>query len=479
MSNLKANVIYSSILTIANYVFPFVTYPYISRVLGVTNIGICNFIDSIINYYIIFSMMGIGAVAIREISRNKDNKEKLSNTFNSILALNTISTAIVLIILFLSIILVPRLYIHRHLMYIGAFKVLFNYLLIEWFYTGTENFKYITKRSIAIKLAYIICIFAFVRKSEDYNIYYLLSMLMIATNAILNLNHSRKYICFSLSNINIKPYIRSFFLIGIYVILTSMYTTFNITFLGFTCGEKEVGIYTTATKLHAILLALFTAFTNVMMPHMSSLISKEKKEDFIKYINQSIQVLLLFAIPIVLYFIIYAPEIIYLIAGPGYESASTPMRIVMPLIFIIGYEQIGIMQILMPLKKDKEIFRNSVLGAGLGIIANIILVSYLKSVGSAIVWTISEIAVLSATHYYVTKYTSIKFPIKNLFKYILGAIPCIILLYAEQYVNTNYLFHIINGFIICSIYYSILYMFIFKEEIVLTNMNKLRKIFLK
>ena len=86
MSNLKANVIYSSILTIANYVFPFVTYPYISRVLGVTNIGICNFIDSIINYYIIFSMMGIGAVAIREISRNKDNKEKLSNTFNSILA---------------------------------------------------------------------------------------------------------------------------------------------------------------------------------------------------------------------------------------------------------------------------------------------------------------------------------------------------------------------------------------------------------
>ena len=151
----------------------------------------------------------------------------------------------------------------------------------------------------------------------------------------------------------------------------------------------------------------------------------------------------------------------------------------MPLIFIIGYEQIGIMQILMPLKKDKEIFRNSVLGAGLGIIANIILVSYLKSVGSAIVWTISEIAVLSATHYYVTKYTSIKFPIKNLFKYILGAIPCIILLYAEQYVNTNYLFHIINGFIICSIYYSILYMFIFKEEIVLTNMNKLRKIFLK
>ena len=62
MGSIKKNFAYSSILTTANYIFPLLTYPYVSRVLGVANIGICNFVDSIINYFILFSMMGIGIV---------------------------------------------------------------------------------------------------------------------------------------------------------------------------------------------------------------------------------------------------------------------------------------------------------------------------------------------------------------------------------------------------------------------------------
>ena len=69
MATIKKNFFYSSILTTANYIFPFLTYPYVSRVLGVNNIGICNFVDSIINYFILFSMMGISIVGIREIAK--------------------------------------------------------------------------------------------------------------------------------------------------------------------------------------------------------------------------------------------------------------------------------------------------------------------------------------------------------------------------------------------------------------------------
>ena len=61
----KKNFLYSAILTISNYIFPLLTYPYVSRVLGVTNIGICNFVDSIINYFILFSMMGVSIFGIR------------------------------------------------------------------------------------------------------------------------------------------------------------------------------------------------------------------------------------------------------------------------------------------------------------------------------------------------------------------------------------------------------------------------------
>ena len=78
MPSIKKNFLYSSILTTANYIFPFLTYPYVSRVLGVNNIGICNFVDSIVNYFILFSMMGIGIVGIREIAKAKNEKKRLA-----------------------------------------------------------------------------------------------------------------------------------------------------------------------------------------------------------------------------------------------------------------------------------------------------------------------------------------------------------------------------------------------------------------
>lgn len=77
MPSIKKNILYSSILTTANYVFPLLTYPYVSRVLGVEKIGLCNFVDSIINYFILFSMMGINIVGIREIAKKKNDQESL------------------------------------------------------------------------------------------------------------------------------------------------------------------------------------------------------------------------------------------------------------------------------------------------------------------------------------------------------------------------------------------------------------------
>lgn len=99
MASIKKNFLYSSILTTANYLFPFLTYPYVARVLGVTNVGICNFVDSIINYFIIFSMLGIGTVGIREIAKYKNNSTKLNETFSGLFLINFISTFIVLLVL--------------------------------------------------------------------------------------------------------------------------------------------------------------------------------------------------------------------------------------------------------------------------------------------------------------------------------------------------------------------------------------------
>lgn len=55
----------------------------------------------------------------------------------------------------------------------------------------------------------------------------------------------------------IDEFKRPFFILGLYAMLTSMYTSFNVAFLGFVTSVTEVGYYTTATKLHSIILAFF------------------------------------------------------------------------------------------------------------------------------------------------------------------------------------------------------------------------------
>ena len=83
-SGIKRNFFFSSILTTANYVFPLLTYPYVSRVLGANGIGICNFVDSIVTYFLMFSMMGITILGIRETAINKKQTEKLSEVFSNL-----------------------------------------------------------------------------------------------------------------------------------------------------------------------------------------------------------------------------------------------------------------------------------------------------------------------------------------------------------------------------------------------------------
>lgn len=467
MTSIRKNLFYSSILTTANYIFPLITYPYVSRVLGVTNIGICNFVDSIINYFTMFSLMGIVAVGIRNVAECKNNKAELSKTLSNLFWLNTLSTAIVVAVLCALIFLVPKFYEYKEMMFVGVMKVIFSYLMIDWFYRGIEDFKYITNCGLLVKLMYVAGIFYFVRGKGDYNMYYMLSVMMIVVNAVINLWHSRKFatISFNLRNIRIKKYLPSFLTLGLYIILTSMYTTFNVAYLGFACNETEVGYYTTATKLHTIFLSLFSAFTGVMLPRMSSLICNGNQEEFKSMIEKSIRLLFAFSFPLIVFTEIFAREIIGVISGSGYEMAVPPMQIIMPLILIIGYEQIIVIQVLMPMKKDRAIFVGSIAGAVAGILTNILIVSKMKSIGSAIVWFISEIVVLTVSQYYTNKSIKISTQWKSLIKYFLAAIPCgLLLLEIKTSLHCNAFYSVCIGMGTTVVYYLIVYVFIIKDE---------------
>ena len=187
MPDLKKNFFYSALLTVANYVFPLLTYPYVSRVLGVTNIGICNYVDGIINYFLVFSTMGISVLGVREIAAARDDRKERDRVFSNLLFLNASTTLIAAVVLLATIFLVPSLVPYRKLLLVGVVKLFANSLFLEWLFRGVEEFKYITDRSILIKTLYVISVFLFVRKAEDYGVFFLLLTLAAVLNALVNI----------------------------------------------------------------------------------------------------------------------------------------------------------------------------------------------------------------------------------------------------------------------------------------------------
>ena len=430
MNSIKKNFLYNSALTISGYLFPLITYPYVSRVLGVSNIGICNFVDSIINYFTLFSMMGISAVGMRVISQNRDDRKEMSRHFTGLLVLNLITTTLAIVALLVSMYTVEKLFPYRDLLYIGVCKLFFNFFLIEWFYAGVEDFKYITKRSLVVRSLFVVAVFVFIQDADDYKTYYLLSAFIYLLNGIINIFYCRKYVDFTISGIRIKPYVTTFLTIGFYMLITNIYTSLNVTWLGFATNADEVGYYTTATKLYTIILAMFTALTNVVYPRVTYLYSKGMENEFWEKIRTVVDMVFAVSIPIVIALMVFSPDMIHLLAGEGYEGAYTPFRIIAPLVLIVGYEQVLVIQILMATKHDRQITINSVIGATVSILMNLIMISRFGAVGTAIVWVCTELTIAILSLKDIHHFTPYRFPARQFLKNILFYIPLLFILVA-------------------------------------------------
>jgi O-antigen/teichoic acid export membrane protein len=195
---------------------------------------------------------------------------------------------------------------------------------------------------------------------------------------------------------------------------------------------------------------------------------------FRQMINKSIDILFTFAFPVVICAVIFSPQIIQVLSGDGYEGAFLPTRIMMPLIFIIGYEQILVHQILMPLKYDKVIFINSIIGALVGIALNLILVSKVGAVGSSITWLLSEIAVFVFAQIQVARLVGIAFPFKRFMQYLLCYLPSIaICLVYYKYIHTSDFITLLIIALFMSFYTLLVQIRIIKNEHVLQITDKL------
>lgn len=418
---------YSTALTMSTYLVPLIVFPYISRILGVEGIGIVDTVDSIIDYCILFSMMGLSSVGIREIAKCKDNEQELSQTFTDLFALNLYSTLLVALIFIISVCFSSRLQDFGILIPISILKLIANLFWIEWLYTGLEDFKYITIRSLILRSIFIISVFLFIHSQTDVAIYYFLFVGITIGNAVCNWYHKRSYLHWNLLRANVRRFLFPFFMLGFFAILSAIYTKLSLPILNFLTNDHEAGNYATATRFYQVVIALVGTLTAVMIPHMSVLI-KERNFDMVrKNSNTSFKLLFLFAFPLIIFVELFAPDIIYLFAGNGFEGAILPMRIIMLQVIVIGAEKIIVLQLLIPLRKDKTIIIAGIAGVFVWLILTISLVPNMHSIGTSIAWIVTELTVLLIASHETNRSLSINFPVWLFVKSCIFSLPYVLI----------------------------------------------------
>ena len=395
MASVKQNLAYSTLLTMSTYLVPLIVFPYISRTLGVGGIGIVDTIDNMIDYCILFSMMGLTSVGVREIAKNKDNPEALSQTFTDLFALNLCSTAFIALVFVLIVALSPTLQGYGMLIPIGILKLTANLFWIEWFYTGLEEFRYITLRSIILRTIFVLAVFLLVHCETDVTVYYTLFTGITVGNAVCNWYHKRSYLHWNLRRANIN--------------------------------NQEAGNYATATRVYQVVIALISTLTAVMIPRMSVLMKENKIDKVRKYTDIAFKLLFLFSFPIICFVELFSPDIIRLFAGTGFEGAIMPMRIIMLQLIVIGAEKIIVLQLLIPLRKDITIVKAGFAGVIVWTLLTILLVPKFSSMGTAIVWVAAETTVLIIATIETNRSLEICFPFRQLFLSVGFAIPYLLI----------------------------------------------------
>ena len=475
--SLKKNFIYSSILTVSTYLFPLIVYPYVSRTLGLSNIGIVNFVDNLVNYFVFLSMMGITTVGVREIASVRSNRQALSTTFMSLLSLTILTTLLAIAILWISMYTVPTLMPFKDLLYVGLIKLVFNLFLIEWFFMGMEDFKYITKRSILVKCLYVMSVFLFIKEPSDYKLYYFLCVAVVIVNSLINIVYSRNFVKYTFNLVNLKPYCKAFLIMGVYILFTNVYTYLNPVWLGFVTNTDEVGYFTTATKLHHIIMAVLLSFTNILFPRVSNLLAEGNKKEFWNKINAAFEAIFLFSFPTIIFLLVAGPDLLHLFVGDGFEGSYLPLRIVSPLVLIIGVEQILVIQILLTMHQDDTVLRNSFIGAFVALILNILITASMGAPGSAIVWVIAEcvIMVLSAIDIY-RKYHYLM-PIKRMTVYCLSYLPILLIAFFIFREVGNIYIKLTALAVVIVVYAFFTEIFILKNKVAMLLMETISQLF--
>lgn len=478
--SLAKNAIFNAILAVSGVIFPLITFPYISRVLTPSGTGTYDFLYAFIGYFSMAAALGIPTYAIKACAVVRDDKLRLSQTIQEIILIQSVSTVVAIGALALCILFIDKISQNVLLTFVIAVGLFSQVFSMNWLCSALEKYVFVSIKSIVINLVCLVLMFIFVKDENDVVIYAAItcsnSVISMVTNIIylkpnFYLKPVRPY--------NVTRHIKPIIIFFCFTIATTIYTNINRVMIGFMINDEAVGLYSASYKISHMILSFVTSISAVLLPRLSYYIKNSYKDEFVKIIKKATNIVMMLAIPSVIYFMFYADEAVMLFLGEQYAGSITSMRILLPTIIIIGITNLIGIQYLVPLGKEKHVMISTIIGAVVDIAINAALIGVIGIEGAAIGTLCAELSVLVYQSIIIRK--DLKFFItginyKTVIAMVFLTIPAMALL--KLFVNIGVLWELIISVVCFGILY-ILSLVISKNDVYVLLMSKMKSVFNK
>lgn len=475
INSVKINFILNTTRMLLGMIFILLTTPYVTRVLGAESLGKVEYINSVITYFLLFTALGIPNYGLREVARYREDKRKLSKIVFELGIILFITTTIGYMTLLLFLYNTKLLEL-KNLVLIMSINLIFTNIGFEWFYQGIENQMYITIRYIIVRFICLILLFFLVKNYNDYLKYGFILVLINSGSNILNFINLRKYISFKeikFKELEILKHIKPILIIFSASVAVSIYLQLDIVMIG-NIDKSAVALYNVPNKIIRLILTTVTALGVVMLPRISNSYQKNDIENYKKYLNYSLNYILMISLPALCGTLLLSKNIILIMAGEKFLSSIKTMNILAIIIFIVGMAYFLGYQLLYPRGLERYYTYSVITAAIVNFIFNYIMIPKYLQNGAAMGTVIAEsIGVIMMLYFSRNMLKKIEFFAIKRLKYFIASLIMGIAVYIITLQNFGNILTVIYSIIVGVIVYFFI-LFIMKEEYTQEGMKFLK-----
>ena len=389
------NYLYNLSYQILTIILPIITVPYVTRIFTSEALGNYVFYNSIVSYFSLFAMLGIGVYGTKQIAAASD----VSSTFWNIYAIQLIASILAISVYVIAIFSIPQM--GGIIPLIVGITLFAKMIDISWLFSGKEDFKKITIRNIVVRLIGVISIFTFVKSSDDLYLYVFLIVIFDFLGQFVMWVPAKKFIKRPSFNAKvIKKNLHPIVLLFLPQIAISLYVVLDRTLLGLLGSYSDVGIYEQGQKLISILLKVVSSLGVVMLPRVANLLSERRDKEAQNMVKFSFILYNLIIFPMIFGLIAVNEVFVKLFLGKNFQDVKYVLYVIVFNIMFVGWTNILGYQVLVVRNKNKEFMLSTTIPAFVSVAVNIAVIPFFGYIGASITSVVVEILVFAIQWYY-------------------------------------------------------------------------------